>query len=109
MATNKPLGSRPTWMEESLMKGLVRGQSIEKVWIDDAGIPERKVYSIVEIVLKDGKTIEFMAKASPSVTQHLVKAMQDTGYLTLWNDSDTLCIAASEVKHFTMREVSKQE
>ena len=66
-------------------------------------------YSIAEIVFMDGTKHEFMVKASPTVVPHLVKEMKNTGYLTLWNDSDTLCIRADQVKHFAMRELTKQQ
>lgn len=72
----------------------------------DAAPMYRDVYSIAEIVFMDGTKHEFMVKASPSVVPHLVKEMKNTGYLTLWNDSDTLCVRADQVKHFSMREVT---
>ena len=68
--------------------------------------PMRDSYSIAEIVFMDGTKHEFMVKASPTVVPHLVKEMKNTGYLTLWNDHDTLCIRADQVKHFSMREVT---
>lgn len=74
---------------------------------DDRVVVHRESYSIAEIVFMDGTKHEFMVKASPSVVPHLVKEMKNTGYLTLWNDSDTLCIRADQVKHFSMREVTK--
>jgi len=67
----------------------------------------RDIYSIAEIVFIDGAKHEFMVKASPTVVPHLVKEMKNTGFLTLWNDTDTLCIRADQVKHFSMREVTK--
>jgi hypothetical protein len=67
----------------------------------------RDTYSIANIVFMDGTAHEFMVKASPSVVPHLVKEMKNTGYLTLWNDHDTLCIRADQVKHFSMREITK--
>lgn len=73
----------------------------------DAAPMYRDAYSIAEIVFMDGTKHEFMVKASPSVVPHLVKEMKNTGYLTLWNDSDTLCVRADQVKHFSMREVTK--
>ena len=69
----------------------------------------RDAYSIAEIVFMDGTKHEFMVEASPSVVPHLVKEMKNTGYLTLWNDHDTLCIRADQVKHFAMRELTKQQ
>jgi hypothetical protein len=73
---------------------------------DDRDTTYRESYSIAEIVFMDGTKHEFMVKASPSVVPHLVKEMKATGYLTLWNDSDTLCIRADQIKHFSMREVT---
>ena len=66
----------------------------------------RETYSIAHIQLTDGTEQEFMVKASPTVVPHLLKEMKNTGYLTLWNDTDTLCIRADHVKQITMREVT---
>ena len=78
-----------------------------KEWYpDDRGVVPREHYSIAEIVFMDGTKHEFMVKASPSVVPHLVKEMKNTGYLTLWNDHDTLCIRADQIKHFAMREMT---
>jgi hypothetical protein len=71
--------------------------------------PRVQVYSVAEIVFMDGTKHEFMVKAAPSVVPHLVKEMGNTGFLTLWNDYDTLCIRADQVKHFSMREITKDE
>ena len=76
---------------------------------DESKRPMPPAYSIAEIVFMDGTKHEFMVKASPSVVPHLVKEMKNTGYLTLWNDHDTLCIRADQVKHFAMRELTKQQ
>ncbi len=65
------------------------------------------VYSLAEIVFKDGTKTEFMVKASPSVVPHLTKEMKQTGQLVLWNDTDTLCIAADQIKFFCLRHITK--
>lgn len=70
--------------------------------------PFRDVYSIAQITFLDGTTTEFMVKASPSVVPHLTKEMSNTGFLTLWNDNDTMCIRADQVKHFSMRQVTNE-
>lgn len=72
-------------------------------------IPPEDVYSIAEITFKDGSRTEFMVKASPSVVPHLTKEMKNTGYLTLWNDTDTLSIAASEVKYVCLRQITSEK
>lgn len=77
--------------------------------IDEYGDkPFRDVYSIAQITFLDGTTTEFMVKASPSVVPHLTKEMSNTGFLTLWNDNDTMCIRADQVKHFSMRQVTNE-
>ena len=77
-------------------------------WLNE--YPERPpVYSIAQIVFKDGTTLEFMVKASPSVVSHLTKEMQNTGYLTLWNDTDTMSIASAEIKHFCLRQITNDK
>jgi hypothetical protein len=76
----------------------------------DSRVPSRlQAYSLASIVFMDGTTTEFMVKAAPSVVPHLVKEMKNTGFLTLWNDIDTMCIRADIVKCVSMREVTKQQ
>jgi hypothetical protein len=70
--------------------------------------PLAPVYSVAEIVFMDGTKHEFMVKAAPSLVSHLVKDMNNTGYLTMWNDNDTICIRADQIKHFSMREVTSK-
>ena len=83
-------------------------QPRRKEW-HEQDMPETRTYSIAHIVFMDGTTQEFMVKASPSVVPHLVKEMKASGFLTLWNDSDTLCIRADLIKHFGMRQVTNQQ
>lgn len=71
-------------------------------------VPEQgSRYSLAEICFVDGTTISFMVKAGPSVVANLVKDMHSTGYLVLWNDTDTLCVRAADIKHFCLREVTQ--
>ena len=83
-------------------------QPRKKEWFDEEK-PAPPAYSIAEIVFMDGTKHEFMVKASPSVVPHLTKEMSNSGYLTLWNDSDTMCIRADQIKHFSMRLVTNGE
>ena len=76
---------------------------------DEFDTPHPSAYSIAQITFMDGTTQEFMVKASPSVVPHLVKEMKASGFLTLWNDSDTMCIRADLIKHFGMRQVTNQQ
>lgn len=66
-------------------------------------------YSMAEIQLTDGTSQTFMMKASTTIIKHLLKEMRETGYLTMWNDTDVLCIRASDVKQFALRAFTQQE
>jgi len=66
-------------------------------------------YSMAEIQLTDGTTQTFMMKASTNIVKHLLKEMQEKGYLTMWNDSDVLCIRADQVKQFALRAFTQEE
>jgi hypothetical protein len=65
-------------------------------------------YSMAEIILTDGTSQTFMMKASTTIIKHLLKEMRETGYLTMWNDTDVLCIRASDVKQFALRAFTKE-
>lgn len=65
-------------------------------------------YSMAEIQLTDGTSQTFMMKASTTIIKHLLKEMRETGYLTMWNDTDVLCIRASDVKQFALRAFTKE-
>ena len=71
-----------------------------------ANVPQ---YSLTEVTLMDGTTHSFMTKASPNLAGHLAKEMGATGFLTLWNDTDCMCIQASQVKMFSMRQITKEQ
>lgn len=66
-------------------------------------------YSMVEIQMTDGTSQTFMMKASTNIIKHLLKEMRETGYLTMWNDTDVLCIRADQVKQFALRAFTQQE
>lgn len=61
---------------------------------------EPKPRSKIFIELVDDDPIEFYMDASPSTTPHLLEGMKKTGFLTVWNDDETLCIRAERVKEF---------
>jgi DNA-binding IclR family transcriptional regulator len=64
---------------------------------------------MVEIQMTDGTSQTFMMKASTNIVKHLLKEMRETGYLTMWNDTDVLCIRADQVKQFALRAFTQQE
>jgi len=68
----------------------------------------KPTYSLAEIVFLDGTKHEFMVSAGPTVVPHLIKEMKGTGYLTLWNDTDTFCVRADGIKHFALREITSK-
>ena len=70
---------------------------------------EKPQYSMAEIVLMDGTSQTFMMRASTNIVQHLTKEMKEKGFLTMWNDTDVLCIRADQVKQFALRAFTQQE
>jgi hypothetical protein len=66
-------------------------------------------YSMAEIQMTDGTSQTFMMRASTNIVQHLIKEMRDKGFLTMWNDTDVLCIRADQVKQFALRAFTQQE
>jgi hypothetical protein len=66
-------------------------------------------YSMAEIVLTDGTSQTFMMRASTNIVGHLIKEMKEKGFLTMWNDTDVLCIRADQVKQFALRAFTQQE
>jgi hypothetical protein len=71
-----------------------------------ANVPQ---YSLTEVTMMDGTVHSFMTRASPNLAGHLAKEMGATGFLTLWNDTDCMCIQASQVKMFSMRQITKEQ
>ena len=89
--------------EDALADAMIYGSGVIK------GASPQVSYSMAEIVLTDGTTQTFMMKASTNIIKHLLKEMRDTGYLTMWNDSDVLCIRTDQVKQFALRAFTQEE
>lgn len=59
-------------------------------------------YSMAHIEYTDGTKRDFKVKAAPTVVSRIAKDMAQTGYLTLWNDDETICIMANQVRSFCL-------
>lgn len=90
--------------EDALTDAMINGTSVRRVSVDT----QQPQYSMAEIQLTDGTSQTFMMKASTTIIKHLLKEMRETGYLTMWNDTDVLCIRASDVKQFALRAFTKE-
>lgn len=96
------------------IKGKEFEQALEDAMIYGTGVvgakqvTQQPQYSMAEIQLTDGTSQTFMMKASTTIVKHLLKEMRETGYLTMWNDTDVLCIRASDVKQFALRAFTKE-
>jgi hypothetical protein len=93
--------------EDALTDSIVYGQGVMQG--DRRVQPQVPQYSMAEIVLMDGTSQTFMLKASTNIVQHLTKEMKEKGFLTMWNDTDVLCIRADQVKQFALRAFTQQE
>lgn len=92
--------------EDALSDAMIYGTAIAGERRVQAAPPQ---YSMAEIQMTDGTSQTFMMKASPNIIKHLLKEMRETGYLTMWNDTDVLCIRADQVKQFALRAFTQQE
>jgi hypothetical protein len=95
--------------EDAYVDSMIYGQGITNARVQVPQAMPAPDYSMAEIQLMDGTTQTFMIKASTSIVEHLLKEMQDKGHLTMWNDTDVLCIRADQVKQFTLRAFTQQE
>lgn len=68
--------------------------------------PYPKVYSLVEIVYINGDRDEFTISASPAVMQTLVVNAERTGFFLLFNDDDTIAVAADKVRSIAARKLT---
>ena len=72
-------------------------------------IPElTRVKSLVQITTTKGDLIEFVMSASVGVVPNMVKEMKSTGVLTLWNDTETLCVMANLIATISVTELTKE-
>ena len=90
--------------DDAITDAMVHGMGARRVSVDT----QQPQYSMAEIQLTDGTSQTFMMKASTTIIKHLLKEMRETGYLTMWNDTDVLCIRASDVKQFALRAFTKE-
>jgi hypothetical protein len=95
--------------EDALADQIVYGTGVMQKPDRRVQMDEKPQYSMAEIVLMDGTTQTFMMKASTSIIGHLTKEMKEKGFLTMWNDTDVLCIRADQVKQFALRAFTQQE
>lgn len=54
-------------------------------------------YSIAEVQLTNGEMVGMMITASPTIGAHLTKEMASTGFLYIFNETESLLIKADRV------------
>ena len=59
--------------------------------------PATKHYSIAEVQLTNGEMVGMMISASPTLGAHLTKEMANTGFLYIYNDTESLIIKSDLV------------
>jgi len=60
-------------------------------------ISSATVYSLAEVQMTGGRMIGMTISAGPTIGKHLIETMKNTGYLHLFNESETLMIRSDEV------------
>jgi hypothetical protein len=59
--------------------------------------PATKHYSIAEVQLTNGEMVGMMISASPTLGAHLTKEMANTGFLYIYNETESLIIKSDLV------------
>lgn len=55
------------------------------------------IYSLAEVQLKGGSVIAMTISAGPALAQRLIAKMKETGFLTLFNENESLTLRAEDV------------
>ena len=56
-----------------------------------------RAYSLAEVQLTNGEVFAMMITAEPTLGPHLTKEMASTGYLYLYNDTESLIVKADRI------------
>lgn len=59
--------------------------------------PVVRDYSLAQVQLKDGSVIGMTITANPTIGAHLTKEMASTGFLYIYNETESLMIKADRV------------
>ena len=59
--------------------------------------PATQHYSIAEVQLTNGEMVGMMISASPTLGAHLTKEMSNTGFLYIYNETESLIIKSDLV------------
>ena len=69
-----------------------------------------QVFSLVEIICKDGKTLgPIMLEMTPAQVHIMGRQMTDHPVLTLANDNEAILVMAHQVKHIKVMRVTSKE
>ena len=66
-------------------------------------------YSLAMIQLQGEEVVPFTISASPALLQHCVKQMNDTGWLYLFNDSESLAIRSDRIVAVNIKALTKED
>lgn len=67
---------------------------------------QQPAYSLCQVVYTDGTTFEMTIKATPAINNHLMEKMKDTGFLSIFNDTDSVMIRADLIKSISLRKIT---
>lgn len=90
-----------------LAKNYIQQQQQTRVYQQPYPQPN-KDYSLAQVQLSDGSMVGMTITASPSLGSHLSKMMAETGFLYLYNDTESLIIKADRVVAIQLTKMSKE-
>jgi len=65
--------------------------------------------SLVEVQLKSGHVLGIICDVNPSIIQHTVQVMRDSGYVQLWNKQESIAVCATEVVAVRVTKLTTEE
>jgi hypothetical protein len=65
-------------------------------------------YSLVMVQLQGEELFPFNISASPALLQHSIKQMNDTGWLYLFNDAESVAIRSDKIVAVNIKSLTKE-
>lgn len=71
--------------------------------------PSAVIYSLCTVQLVGGDVVALNITASPRLSTHLIREMKETGFLNVFNDTESLCIRADRIVAISLQQLTTEE
>lgn len=70
--------------------------------------PVARDYSLAQVQLTDGSVVGMTITANPTIGSHLTKEMASTGFLYIYNETESMMIRADRVVAVSITKLTKE-